>query len=189
MLAIKSEQTKNETTDIFLKTKEDAMAILQLKDIDKTTNLAFCSYAELRSRGLKPQPEHYELIYAEPLQEHADTDAFLEKCFTRFNIDRPEAFTGHSMSISDIIAIRKNNKITCYYVNSIGFVNLHRFLPTDFGQQAKYTVNYIDGHDMKHKSMTVYASGEKEAIRQMQGSSPWKNDEFDHQIIEVTKLE
>ena len=52
------------------------------------------------------KPENYELIYTAPLTEKDD----LESIYTRFNVDRPADFTGHSLSVSDIVVLHQDGK-------------------------------------------------------------------------------
>ena len=119
--------------EAFLSDTTDTYAILQLKEIDETEDLQFRSFEELKRMGIEPEPDHYEVVYTEPLPPFKEQDVFLENCFTRFNIDRPENFWGHSMSVSDIIAIRRQGEVTAHYVDSIGFVEL-----TDFFSGKNY---------------------------------------------------
>ena len=52
----------------------------------------------------------------------------LDNILERFNIDRPEDFRGHSLSVSDVIVINRGAKITAYYVDSFGFQELPEFV-------------------------------------------------------------
>lgn len=124
---INGEQGHEQKMEAFLTKETDTFAILQLKEIDETEDLQFRSYAELKRMGIEPDPDHYEIVYTEPLPPFKEQEVFLENCFTRFNVDRPESFRGHSMSVSDIIAIRREGEITAHYVESIGFVELNDF--------------------------------------------------------------
>ena len=52
----------------------------------------------------------------------------LEELYAKFNVSRPDDFTGHSLSVSDIVALRENGVVSCHYVDSIGFKELPGFL-------------------------------------------------------------
>jgi len=70
------------------------------------------------------KPENYELIYQAPLR----ADVRLEPIYTRFNIDRPADFTGHSLSISDIVVLHENGRDTAHYCDRLGFSQVPEFL-------------------------------------------------------------
>jgi len=57
-----------------------------------------------------------------------DAERILDEVYARFNLDHPSDFTGHSVSISDVIALKLNNQVTAYYVDVFGFQELHGFL-------------------------------------------------------------
>ncbi|MCD7919485.1 MAG: YodL domain-containing protein [Clostridiales bacterium] len=114
----------------------DKYAILQLKRTDETARERFMSLAWLREQGLQPKPEQYELAYAGKLtlgdaddltQTEAEQYA-LEKLFAKFNLHLPPDFAGHSMSVSDIVAVLTGGKATkYYYCDSYGFKRLTGF--------------------------------------------------------------
>lgn len=104
---------------------ENKFFIFQLKDGDETWAYRYEPFDRLRRAGLSVNRENYDLIYTAPLGD-GDT---LGAIFTRFNIDQPEDFPGHSLSISDVVAFHKDGKDTAYYVDSsAGFVSLEGFL-------------------------------------------------------------
>ena len=111
----------------FLAKETDTFAIFQLKETEATEDLHFCSVGELQRQGMEPQVDHYEIVYTEPLPPFREQDLFLEDTFRRFNIDRPDSFRGHSLSVSDIVAIRQNGEITVHFVEPIGFQELPGF--------------------------------------------------------------
>lgn len=104
---------------------KNTFSIFQLKDGDKTWAYRFEPFDRLQRAELSVNRESYDLIYTAPLAE-SDT---LGAIFTRFNIDQPDDFAGHSLSISDVVAFHKDGKDTAYYVDtSSGFVSLEGFL-------------------------------------------------------------
>ena len=92
---------------------------------------AFASMRELHRRGKTPDPEHYEVTYYADLpamwQDVPDNEV-LEELFQMFNLSRPQDFEGHSLSVSDVIALKRNGEISVHYVDSIGFKELPGFL-------------------------------------------------------------
>ena len=109
----------NNETDIY--------AILQLNcDLPEPNAFeAFVSLKRLRRQGKEPNIDHYEMVYTAPLPAYEDLNDMLEELYVRFNIDRPEDFKGHSLSVSDIIVIRQNGQESAYYVDDIGFKELN----------------------------------------------------------------
>ena len=104
--------------------KEDSYGIYQLAHGDATRDLRFEPYDRLQATGHTVDRANYELIYTAPL-EHGTS---LEDIYTRFNIDHPKDFKGHSLSVSDIVVLHQNGENTAHYVNSIGFQNVPEFL-------------------------------------------------------------
>ena len=70
------------------------------------------------------KPENYELVYEAPLTAKDD----LESIYTRFNVDRPADFTGHSLSVSDIVVLNQDGKNTAHYCDRVGFTEVLEFL-------------------------------------------------------------
>ena len=124
---INGEGSIEQKTEAFLTDGIDTFAILQIRDTKETEGLFFLSLGELTRNGISPKLSHYDIIYTEPMPEVSDTDAYLESLFNRFNIDRPETFKGHSLSVSDIILLRKDGEITAHYTEPIGFKELPGF--------------------------------------------------------------
>lgn len=113
-----------ESMDISEQAAEDSFSIYQLKSGDELHDLRFASLDELQRYGLSVKPENYELVYTAPLTERDD----LESIYTRFNIDRPEDFKGHSLSVSDIVVLHRNGTDTAHYCDSVGFAEVSAFL-------------------------------------------------------------
>ncbi len=111
----------------FLSSQADAYAILQLKQSPEFTGERYCSLATLKAQGLAPEPGHYEMVYTAPLFEFSDRDIFLEELYAKFNWEHPEDFSGHSLSIGDVVALKVKGKISCYFVDMVGFKELERF--------------------------------------------------------------
>ena len=89
------------------------------------------SMRELNRRGKTPDPEHYEVTYYADLPamwQDVPNNEVLEELFQVFNLSRPQDFEGHSLSVSDVIALKRNGEVSVHYVDSIGFKDLQGFL-------------------------------------------------------------
>ena len=95
--------------------RRSLLGIYQLKE-DKT-DYFFAGSKVLRARGLAVHGEDYELVYTAPLR-FTDT---LDGIYERFNLNRPEDFTGHSLSVSDVIVRNQNGRVSARFVDSFGF--------------------------------------------------------------------
>lgn len=112
----------------FLESTGDTFAIYQLKRDDATTDFRFMNSEWLRNKGLEPKHDNYDLVYTgalNPAERQIDT---LEQIYQVFNLERPTDFTGHSLSVSDIVALKQDGVISCHYVDSVGYTELPRFL-------------------------------------------------------------
>ena len=102
----------------------DTFSIYQLKPGDATRDYRFEPLDAIRSNGLSVKPENYELVYTAPLTERDS----LESIYTRFNIDHPADFKGHSLSVSDIVVLHQDGKDTAHYCDRFGFSQVPEFL-------------------------------------------------------------
>ena len=102
----------------------DTFSIYQLKPGDSTRDYRFEPLDAIRNNGLSVKPENYELVYTAPLTAKDD----LESIYTRFNVDRPADFTGHSLSVSDIVVLHQDGKDTAHYCDRFGFSQVPEFL-------------------------------------------------------------
>lgn len=120
-----------EILEAFFNAHEDSFAILQIKESEDARGIQFMSYDFVKSQGHNPEINFYDAIYAGPIVTTGrETEFVLENLFERFNIGRPEDFTGHSLSVSDVIALKRQNEIKYYYVDSFGFQELPGFNST-----------------------------------------------------------
>ena len=102
----------------------DSFTIYQLKDGDETRDFRFEPYDRLQAAGLAVDPANYEAVYTAPLSP----DMSLEDIYTRFNIDHPKDFTGHSLSVSDVVVLHQSGQDAAHYVDSFGFRQVPEFL-------------------------------------------------------------
>lgn len=115
--------------EAFLESSTDTYAILQLRDSDDTRYERFMSYNALQRQGTEPEIDHYDVVYLAPLPPYQDREILLEQMFVRFNFNHPADFRGHSLSVSDIVALNIGGEVSCHYVDSVGFVELPGFFP------------------------------------------------------------
>ena len=111
----------------FIDHPGDAMAIYQLRR-DVMPELGFVELDRLKS---PPKKENYEAVYAHGIRISEDVTQTLENLYYIFNQARPEDFKGHSLSVSDIVALKRDGVVSYYYCDSVGF----RELP-DFGRKS-----------------------------------------------------
>ena len=104
--------------------QEDRFSIYQLKGGDETLDYRFEPLDAIRRNGLSVDSSNYELVYTAPLTERDN----LESIYTRFNIDRPADFHGHSLSVSDIVVLHQAGKDTAHYCDRFGFSQVPEFL-------------------------------------------------------------
>ena len=102
----------------------DTFSIYQLKSGNETLDYRFEPLDAIRNNGLSVKPENYELVYTAPLTEQDS----LESIYTRFNIDHPADFKGHSLSVSDIVVLHQDGKDTAHYCDRFGFSQVPEFL-------------------------------------------------------------
>ena len=121
-------------------------SIYQLDLSDSTDGLRFMSLDWVQGKGLSVDRDNYRMVYAEQ-REPGET---LEDIYRRFNIDHPEDFRGHSLSVSDVVVLHEKGTDTAYYVDSIGF----KELPDFFGAgtpEAKRDVSMREQLDSARK--------------------------------------
>lgn len=97
----------------------------------------FSSLRMLERMDMEMNIDHYEVVYIAPLPIHTNRSTFLESVFEKFNLDRPEDFKGHSLSVSDIVAIRENGAVSCYYCDSTCFQELPGLIPENYLKNAE----------------------------------------------------
>ena len=132
-------QQERETA--FLDHAGDSFAIYQLKDGEETRDLR---YEPLPAQGV--DKKFYELAYTAPLPDGATLDTLWDT----FNTAHPADYLRPSMSVSDIVAIRKDGVLSCHYVDRLAFTELHGFLqPENYLKSAEMAMeddyNMVDG--------------------------------------------
>ena len=134
----------------FLDNTADSFIIYQLRGSDYTAQLRFMNAEYLEKKGPSIEKENYAAVYAGNLDRRGDTQDRLDELYETFNIRRPEDFRGHSLSVSDIVALKQNGVVSCHYVDSRGFKALPDFLkPENYLKNAEMAMEddygMIDG--------------------------------------------
>lgn len=102
----------------------DRYEIYQLTADPANAKLLFTSYDRVHADGMTINRSNYEPKYSAPLTP----DTTLDSIYDQFNINRPADFTGHSLTVSDIVVLHRNGQDTAHYVDSIGFADVPEFL-------------------------------------------------------------
>ena len=121
--AVKGHIPPRDVEQRFLNSPTDAMAIYQLRR-DAPVELRF---ANLGSLAAPPDPANYEAVYTREVYPDDDTGRILENFYYIFNDERPGDFAGHSLSVSDIVALKQDGKVSYHYCDSMGFQELPAF--------------------------------------------------------------
>lgn len=135
----------------FLEQPQDAYAIYQLRDGEALRDYRFEGMERLKSLGLCVEHDNYELIYTAPLSDFGgDKIHALNKLFEQFNLNHPTDFRGHSLSVSDIVALKVNGVVSSHYVDRFGFSEQLHFLPAPNSletaeKSTEQNYNQIDG--------------------------------------------
>ena len=103
--------------------REDRFGIYQLKGTDETRDFRYMAMDYLEMKGIPVSKENYELVYTGELKEGMSIDDI----FTKFNIDHPADFTGHSLSVSDVVVLHQDGENTSHYVDSLGYREIPEF--------------------------------------------------------------
>ena len=131
---------------------KDTFSIFQIKGGDETRDLRFEPYDRLTATGHRVDPKNYALVYSAELTPGTS----LEDIYTRFNIDHPKDFKGHSLSVSDVVVLHQNGQDTAHYVDSFGYKEVPEF----FKEQEKALIpdDLETGETVKTPRGTFYVT-------------------------------
>ena len=142
------QEHQQEREQAFLSQNRDCFAIYQVSR-DDPQNVRFMNLDWLKSHDISIDRSNYDLIYTAPLRESGTVPEQLEKLYQQFNLEKPVDFHSPSMSVSDIVAIRQDGKVSCHYCDSVGFTQIPGFLPENPLKNAEMAVEddygMIDG--------------------------------------------
>ena len=142
------QEHQQEREQAFLSQNRDCFAIYQVSR-DDPQNVRFMNLDWLKSHAISIDRSNYDLIYTAPLRESGTVPEQLEKLYEQFNLQKPADFHSPSMSVSDIVAIKQDGKVSCHYCDSVGFTQILGFLPENPLKNAEMAVEddygMIDG--------------------------------------------
>ena len=140
---------QQEREQAFLDHKGDCFAIYQVKHTDELRDIRYEGLEWLKSIGQTVQRDNYDLVYTAPLLPSDLKGDTAEQLFYRFNNEHPTDYRHPSMSVSDIVAIKRDGKVSCHYCDSFGFAEVPGFLPDNPLKNAEMAVEddygMIDG--------------------------------------------
>ena len=155
--------SQDEKMVAFLESATDSYAILQLRWGDDTRDEQFASYSRLQKMGKEPDIDHYEVVYASSLPAYTNQTQMLDSLYEKFNIDHPSDFHGHSLSVSDIVALKVNGVVSSHYVDSFGFRNLPEFIkPENYLKAAEMAME--DDYGMLDGIINNGAKDERKSV-------------------------
>jgi hypothetical protein len=102
----------------------ETFEIYQIKKGEELRAVRFENIDMLNKLGLKVDYNNYDYIYSGKLEENME----LEDIFEKFNLDRPDNFKGHSLSVSDVVILNKKGELTAHFVDSFGFKEVPEFI-------------------------------------------------------------
>ena len=142
------QEHQQEREQAFLSQNRDCFAIYQVSR-DDPQNVRFMNLDWLKSHDISIDRSNYDLIYTAPLSESGTVPEQLEKLYQQFNLEKPVDYHSPSMSVSDIVAIKQDGKVSCHYCDSGGFTQISGFLPENPLKNAEMAVEddygMIDG--------------------------------------------
>ena len=141
--------TESRWQKAFQQNPADSYCIYQLRRDPELAELRFMNSQYLREHGLEPAFDHYEAVYSGSLPSDGSTEARLDDLYMKFNTAHPQDFTGHSLSVSDIVVLKQQGAVSSHYVDSVGFVQFPAFLPDNYLKNAEMSMEddygMIDG--------------------------------------------
>ena len=145
---LERQEHQQEREQAFLDHKGDCFAIYQVCR-DDPQNVRFMNLDWLQSHDISVDRSNYDLIYTAPLDGSVSADAQLEKIYEQFNLEKPVDFHSPSLSVSDIVAVKRDGMVSCHYCDSVGFAEIPGFLPNNPLKNAEMSMEddygMIDG--------------------------------------------
>ena len=125
---LERQERQMEREQAFLAHEGSCFAIYQVNR-DDPQNVRFMNLDWLQSHNLAVDRNNYDLIYTAPLHGSGSAMEQLETLYEQFNLQKPVDFHSPSLSVSDIVAIKQDGKVSCHYCDSVGFTEIPGFLP------------------------------------------------------------
>ena len=140
---------QQEREQAFLDHKGDCFAIYQVKHTDELRDIRYEGLEWIKAIGRTVQRDNYDLVYTAPLAPGDLKGSVLDNLEYRFDNEHPADYRHPSMSVSDIVAIKRDGKVSCHYCDSFGFAEVPGFLPDNPLKNAEMAVEddygMIDG--------------------------------------------
>ena len=125
---LERQERQMEREQAFLAHEGSCFAIYQVSR-DDPQNVRFMNLDWLQSHNLAVDRNNYDLIYTASMNGSGSTMEQLETLYEQFNLQKPVDFHSPSLSVSDIVAIKQDGKVSCHYCDSVGFTEIPGFLP------------------------------------------------------------
>ncbi len=161
----------------FLDLRTDSYAIYQLRDDGSCDDLHWMAMADLQKAGHSVEKQHYALVYADELNQYPGKSVHevLNDLFYRFNHEHPADFHGHSLSVSDMVALRHEGQLQCFYVDRWGFTEVPDFFSREnplktAEMSTEDDLNMLDGVINNGKAENVRT--DREEKRQPEAKRP-----------------
>ena len=189
---------QQEREQAFLDHKGDCFAIYQVKHIDELRDIRYEGLEWLKSIGQTVQRDNYDLVYTAPLAPGDLKGSVLDNLEYRFNNEHPADYRHPSMSVSDIVAIKRDGKVSCHYCDSFGFEQIPGFLPDNPLKNAEMAVEddygMIDGIiNNGPKEQTVAQleqqahSGQPISLMDLVAAAHWEDRDKKKSVVEQLK--
>ena len=133
---LERQERQMEREQAFLAHEGSCFAIYQVSR-DDPQNVRFMNLDWLQSHNLAVDRNNYDLIYTAPMNGSGSTMEQLETLYEQFNLQKPVDFHSPSLSVSDIVAIKQDGKVSCHYCDSVGFTEIPGFLPDNSLKNAE----------------------------------------------------
>ena len=179
-------QHQPEREKAFLDHAADCFAIYQVRDDDALRDIRFESLDWLKSKGRAVERDNYDLVYTAPLSTFASADAALDQLWYQFNNDHPADFQHPSVSVSDIIVLKRDGVVSCHYCDSFGFEQLTDFIsqkPTVAELEAQVkagqaiSLTDLAGAVHREKKKSVVAQLKNQPAQERKKTAPKKSAE------------
>lgn len=159
------EQEKDATQPVVEETvseekSHDTYQIYQLKSDDELWQYHFENLESLKAHDLKVEGKNYELKYEGEWTE----GMHLEEIYTKFNMNRPEDFTGHSLSVGDVVVLNLDGKETAHFVDSVGFVEVPEFFLESVQEQTREVIEENVGENIEDGDEIIDLGEDREAV-------------------------
>ena len=185
------EQEKDATQPVVEETvseekSHDTYQIYQLKSDDELWQYHFENLESLKAHDLKVEGKNYELKYEGEWTE----GMHLEEIYTKFNMDRPKDFTGHSLSVGDVVVLNLDGKETAHFVDSVGFVEVPEFFLESVQEQTREVIEENVGENIEDGDEIIDLGEDREAVlAEIRGSKEVEVQDTSGQDVQKQKPE